>query len=92
MLPQQSTNFLAGYPLALTKQVQQLIAQNQLAEVLVKKYPLAHSVRTDKALYDYVLELKGEYLRNAAPLSKVAFDSKLYVIHHAPINPFLMID
>ncbi len=83
MRPKLSPNYLAGYPLALTAQVQQLIAQGQLAEVLLKKYPLAHTVRTDKALYDYVLELKGEYLRSAEPLSKVAFDSKLHIIQHA---------
>lgn len=83
MPPQPSPNYLAGYPLALTEQVQQLIAQDQLAKVLLKKYPLAHTVRTDKALYDYVLELKGEYLRNAEPLNKVVFDSKLHVIRHA---------
>ena len=83
MHSKQSTNYLTGYPLALTEQVQQLIAQDQLAEVLLKKYPIAHSIRTDKALYDYVLQLKGEYLRNAAPLSKVTFDSKLHVIQHA---------
>ncbi|MEQ1590279.1 MAG: YgjP-like metallopeptidase domain-containing protein [Gallionella sp.] len=78
-----SPNYLAGYPLVLTEQVQQLIAQDQLAEVLLKKYPFQHSVRTDKALYNYVLVLKGKYLRNAEPLSKVAFDSKLHVIRHA---------
>ncbi len=83
MHPKLPPNYLAGYPLTLTEQVQQLIAQDQLAEVLLKKYPLQHTVRTDKALYDYVLELKGEYLRNAEPLNKVAFDSKLHVIRHA---------
>lgn len=79
----RSTNYLAGYPLALTEQVQQLIAQDQLASRLLKKYPLSHAIRTDKALYDYVLELKSKYLRNAAPLSKVTFDSKLHIIQHA---------
>jgi predicted metal-dependent hydrolase len=78
-----SPNFLACYPVSLTEQVRQLINQDQLAEVLLKKYPFAHTVRTDKALYDYVLELKDEYLHNAARLSKVAFDSKLHVIQHA---------
>ncbi len=83
MHPQPSSNFLSGYPVSLTEQVQQLIAQGQLGEVLLKKYPIPHNVRTDKALYEYVLELKGRYLRNAEPLSKVAFDSKLHVIQHA---------
>ena len=83
MRPKPSPNYLVGYPIALVEQVRQLIAQDQLADLLLKKYPLAHAVRTDKALYDYVLELKGEYLRNAGQLSKVAFDGKLHVLHNA---------
>ena len=83
MRPKPPPNYLAGYPVALAGQVRQLIAQGRLAGMLLQKYPLAHAVRTDKALYDYVLELKGEYLRNAGQLSKVAFDSKLHVIQHA---------
>jgi predicted metal-dependent hydrolase len=83
MRPKPAPNYLAGYPVALAEQVQQLIAQGRLADLLLQKYPLAHSVRTDKALYDYVLESKGKYLGNAAALSKVAFNSKLHVIQNA---------
>lgn len=83
MPSQPVPNYLAGYPAALTEQVQRLIDENRLAEILTKKYPQAHAVRTDKALYDYVHELKGEYLRNTGQLSKVAFDSKLHVIRNA---------
>jgi len=83
MRPKPLPNYLAGYPAALAEQVLRLIEQNMLADMLLKKYPLAHAVRTDKALYDYVLESKEMYLRNAGQLSKVAFDSKLHVIQHA---------
>ena len=83
MRPKPPSSYLAGYPVALAEEVQRLIKQGQLADRLLQKYPLAHAVRTDKALYDYVLELKGVYLRNAGQLSKVAFDSKLHVIQHA---------
>lgn len=83
MRPKPPSSYLAGYPVALAEEVQRLIKQGQLADRLLQKYPLAHAVRTDKALYDYVLELKGAYLRNAGQLSKVAFDSKLHVIQHA---------
>lgn len=83
MRQKSSPNYLAGYPIALVEQVRHLIAQDRLADLLLKKYPQAHAVRTDKALYDYVLELKGEYLRNAGQLSKVAFDGKLHVLHNA---------
>jgi predicted metal-dependent hydrolase len=83
MPPKSSPNYLAGYPVALVAQVHQLIEQNKLAELLRQRYPLAHEVRTDKVLYDYVLEIKNEHLRNVGQLSKVAFDNKLHVIKNA---------
>ena len=75
--------YLAGYPENLRAQVQQLLDQGRLGEVLLSKYPQGHGVRTDKALYDYVMALKSDFLRSSEPLSKVAFDSKLHVIAHA---------
>ncbi|NMG01014.1 DUF45 domain-containing protein [Aromatoleum toluolicum] len=83
MRPRTAPDYLAGYPPALAAQVRDLIGQERLAELLLRKYPQAHGVRTDKALYDYVQDIKGEFLRNAGQLSKVAFDSKLQVIQHA---------
>ena len=83
MRPKPPPNYLAGYPTALVSQVNDLIASAQLGPVLHRKYPRAHDLRTDKALYDYVLELKNACLRNAPPLSKVAYDSKLQVIAQA---------
>jgi hypothetical protein len=76
-------NYLAGYPVLLVAQVRLLIEQGRLDDLLRQKYPSAHDVRTDKALYDYVMELKNEYLRNVGQLSKVVFDSKLHVIRNA---------
>ena len=83
MLPKPPPDYLAGYPAALVAHIQQLIAQDKLADRLQQKYPQAHDVRTDKALYDYVLEFKNEYLGNVGQLSKVAYDSKLHVIKNA---------
>ena len=83
MRSKPSPNYLAGYPAALTEQVQRLIEQDRLAGMLRQKYPFAHDVRTDKALYDYVLEIKGTYLRNTGQLSKVVFDNKLHIIKNA---------
>ena len=51
--------------------------------MLLQKYPLAHTVRTDKALYDYVVKLKKNYLRNSKQLSKVVFDNKLHITQQA---------
>lgn len=75
--------YLSAYSDQTRAQVAQLIAQDQLAPHLRQRYPRAHGIRTDKALYDYVQDLKTEFLRNAEPISKVAFDSKLQVIQHA---------
>ncbi len=75
--------YLAHYPPALQAQVRALMAEQGLGPMLLKRYPAAHAVRTDRALYDYVMALKSEFLRNADPLSKVMFDSRLHVIRHA---------
>lgn len=83
MRPTNSPNYLAAYPAALVEQVGRLIEQGELGPILVKRYPEAHSVRTDRALYDYVHELKSTYLRNAGQFSKVLFDGKLHVIRNA---------
>jgi predicted metal-dependent hydrolase len=78
-----SLKYLSAYPEQTLQQVEQLIAQDKLAGLLRKRYPSAHGVRTDKALYEYVQELKNEFLRNADPINKVAFDNKIHVIQHA---------
>lgn len=75
--------YLQAYPEPVQAQVRQLLGQNQLGALLLKKYPAMHGVRTDRALYDYVMGLKNEHLRGADPLAKVGFDSKLQVIAHA---------
>ena len=75
--------YLTGYPEDVKAQVRQLIAQDQLGEMLRKKYPESHDVRTDKALYDYTFALKNRFLRNAEPLSKVLFDNNLQLIRNA---------
>ena len=75
--------YLMGYSDDLKAQVRGLVAQNKLADVLLKKYAAAHDVKTDKALYQYVIELKNEFIRNGEPISKVAFDNKIHVIRHA---------
>lgn len=83
MTPRPSPNYLAGYQPALVEQVRGMIDKGVLADILLEKYPAPHDVRTDRALYEYVQSLKAEHLRNAGPLSKVAFDGKLHVVQHA---------
>jgi len=75
--------FLQGYPQETLAQVQQMLDGARIAPWLLQKYPTAHGVRTDRALYDYVQALRQEHLRGAEPLSKIAFDSKLQIVQHA---------
>jgi len=75
--------YLQGYPAATLAQVESLLAQDRVADWLLQKYPQAHTVRTDRALFDYVQALKSEYLRGADPVGKVLFDAKLHVVKNA---------
>ena len=75
--------FLQGYPPDTLARVQQMLDGQRTGSWLLKKYPAAHGVRTDRALYDYVQTLKTEHLRGADPVNKVASHSKLQVVHHA---------
>jgi UTP pyrophosphatase len=75
--------YLAAYPAALRAQVEALIAQDRLGAWLKGRYGAMHDIRTDRALYDYVNEIRSRFLRHADPLSKVAYDNKLHVIRNA---------
>ena len=75
--------YLSAYPENVRAQVQQLLQDHLLGRALQKKYHATHAIRTDRALYDYVLALKSQFLRNAEPIAKVAYDHKLHVVQHA---------
>ena len=75
--------YLGGYPEQLQQQVRQLIQKQQLGTWLEKRYPEKHTVQSDSALFDYVTELKNRYMRNVSAISKVRYDSKLSIVHHA---------
>lgn len=83
MRPKSAANYLAGYPPALTDKIKQMIEQEQLAGWLLRKYPHRHAVRSDKALYDYVMALKNIHMRNAGLINRVAFDSTLHLTRNA---------
>lgn len=79
----QQLKYIQGYPPHLVDQVQQLIEKDQLKTLLLNRYPTPHTIKTEKALYDYVIELKNQYLKKSAPISKVGYDNKINVINHA---------
>jgi UTP pyrophosphatase len=79
----QPFRYLQGYPLETLAQIEKMRDEQRLGDWLQNRYPAAHGVRTDKALFEYVQSLKQEHLRGADPLNKVAYDSKLHVVQHA---------
>ena len=78
-----SLKYLAGYPPELLAQVRELIATDRAIESLNRRYPEPHDVLSDGALYDYVAELKSRYMRNAGPIAKVVYDSRLHLVQQA---------
>lgn len=75
--------YLAGYPAPLQAQAQALIDEGRLGDYLGRRYPDAHQVQSDRALFDYTQAIKSRHLRNSAPLDKVVYDAKLKVVQHA---------
>lgn len=79
----QSLKYLAHYSQEIRQQVQELIDTDRLGERLLAKYPATHNHTTDKALYDYVMEIKNTHFRSSAPISKVLYDTKIRDLHSA---------
>jgi len=75
--------YLQGYDPDTLAQVAQLVATDRLSHWLLQRYPATQGVRTDKALYDYVQDLRQDHLRGAEPVAKVAYDYRLQVVAHA---------
>jgi len=75
--------YLLGYSETVLQRVRTLLASGELAGQLARKYPEPHQIQSDKALYAYAQEIKNQYLRNAPPVAKVLYDSRLSVLQNA---------
>jgi UTP pyrophosphatase len=75
--------YLGGYPPHLLDEVRRLVDAGRLGESVARRHAERHDVRNDRALYDYVNVLKARHLRNAPPLSRVAFDPQLQLVQQA---------
>jgi len=74
---------LQGYPPDTVAQVQALVDAGRLGPWLQRKYPVAHGMRDDRALFTYVQALRQRHMKAAPVLHKVVYDSKLRLAHHA---------
>lgn len=75
--------YIANYGAELKAQVQSMIEHKSLSNYLAQKYPEPHNIGNDKALRDFVIGLKNEYMRKSAPISKIVFDNKIHVVNNA---------
>jgi len=75
--------YLSHYPQQTQEQVYKLIQADKLSTHLLNKYPSSHKMKNDKVLFNYTTDLKNQYLKKSAPLSKVIYDGKINVIHNA---------
>lgn len=75
--------YLNHYPKHLLEQVQGLIKDEKLSTFILSKYPQKHRLQTDKALYDFTIEMKNMHMKKSPPLSKVLYDGKINIIAQA---------
>ncbi len=78
-----SLRYLGGYPPDVLARVRELVAEGRLMETVMQRHGELHGVHNDRALYDYVGELKARFMRNAVPLSKVRYDTTLHIVRNA---------
>lgn len=83
MPPIEPLPYLSGYSAGLVAEVRELIAEGALGDMLLERYPECHQLRTERALYDYAVELKNRYLRTAPNLSKAVYDPRIHAINNA---------
>lgn len=75
--------YLSGYSPELLEQVKMLIEKQKLGEYLAKKYPVKHNITTEKALYNYTIQLQRENIKKSPVINKVIYDKNIHTIHNA---------
>lgn len=75
--------YIQHYNPTVVSQIQGLIDSNKLHKYLLSKYKTSHKYKNDKALYEYTINLKNQFLKKSLPISKVIYDGKINVINDA---------
>lgn len=75
--------YIQGYPAHIVESVQKLVDNDKLIPWFEQRYPERHSIQSEKALFEYTMAIKNQYMKKTAPLSKVVYDSKIHVVNHA---------
>lgn len=83
MTTSPSLKYIAHYPEQIQTQAGMLISSGKLGDYIEKNYPNKHQIQSDKALYQYINELKNQYMRKSNSLTQVSYNSKLKVLKDA---------
>lgn len=75
--------YIAHYPEHIQTQAAELINKGQLGDYLIRNYPDQHQIQNDKALYNYVNDLKNQYMRKISTLSQVSYNAKDKILKNA---------
>jgi UTP pyrophosphatase len=67
--------FLQAYSAEVQQHAQAMLQCQEVGTFLQQRYPTAHTIRSDKALFEYAQTLKHTHMRHSEPLNKVQFDS-----------------
>jgi predicted metal-dependent hydrolase len=75
--------YLSHYSIDIQQQVAKLLNENSLKAYLLAQFPKPHEISTDKALREYSIALKQQFLKKSAPLSQVKYDDKIHIVNNA---------
>ncbi|OBT12893.1 metal-dependent hydrolase [Vibrio sp. UCD-FRSSP16_10] len=75
--------YVQGYPEHIITPITQLVESGNLNTWFKQRYPDNHTIKSEKALFDYTMAIKNRFLKKASPLSKVIYDSKIHLINNA---------
>ncbi|WP_375753910.1 M48 family metallopeptidase [Vibrio sp. HN007] len=79
----KSLRYINGYPDSIVSQVSHLVESGKLSQWFKNKYPENHQIKSERALFDYTVEIKNQYMKKTSPLSKVIYDGKIHLINNA---------
>lgn len=76
-------SLLSGYPEELIEQVETLYKHNKLERYIKSRYSESHEITSDKALFNYIQDLKKTYMKKSPPLHKVLYDDRIDTVYNA---------
>ncbi|MFC1235573.1 M48 family metallopeptidase [Vibrio sp. F74] len=78
-----SLRYIRGYPEHIVGQIEKLVSSGQFSAWFIQRYPENHQIKSEKALFDYAIAIKNQYLKKSSPISKVVYDGKIHLINNA---------